>query len=108
DVEAFEWSLSEVVRRHEVLRSYYLKVDGRPVQRIAPAESFRLPVVDLQGLPQAEREQAVASLASRDARQPFDLEKAPLIRARLLKLAPDGSVLLLNFHHIAFDWWSYG
>ena len=108
DVEGFEWSLGEIVRRHEVLRSYYLRVDGRPVQRIAPAEMFRLPVVDLQGLPQAAREQAAASLASGDARQPFDLEKAPLIRARLLKLAPDEHVLLLNFHHIAFDWWSYG
>ncbi len=108
DVEGFEWSLGEIVRRHEVLRSYYLRVDGRPVQRIAPAEMFRLPVVDLQGLPQAAREQAAASLASGDARQPFDLEKAPLIRARLLKLSPDEHVLLLNFHHIAFDWWSYG
>ncbi len=108
DVGAFEWSMSEVVRRHEVLRSYYLKADGRPVQRIAPPVPLRLPVVDLQALPEAAREHALAGLTSRDAQQPFDLEKAPLIRARLLKLAPDEHVLLLNFHHIAFDWWSYG
>lgn len=103
DVGAFEWSMSEVVRRHEVLRSYYLKADGRPVQRIAPPVPLRLPVVDLQALPEAAREHALAGLTSRDAQQPFDLEKAPLIRARLLKLAPDEHVLLLNFHHIAFD-----
>ena len=108
DLAAFERSLSEIVRRHEVLRTYYLRVDGRPVQRIAPPELIRIPIVDLQGLPGAAREQEVARLASAEAAQPFDLGKAPLIRARLLKLGPDEHVLLLNFHHIAFDGWSYG
>ena len=108
DLGAFEWSLSEIVRRHEVLRTYYLRVDGRPVQKIAPPELFRIPIVDLQGLSEAAREQEVARLASAEAGQPFDLGKAPLIRARLLKLGQDEHVLLLNFHHIAFDGWSYG
>ena len=108
DLAAFEKSLSEIVRRHEVLRTYYLRVDGRPVQRIAPPEFIRVPVVDLQGLPELARAHEVARLASAEAAQPFNLEKAPLIRARLLKLGPDEHVLLLNFHHIAFDGWSYG
>ena len=112
DIAAFEHSLSEIVRRHEVLRTGYLRVDGRPVQRIAPAEPFRIHIVDLQsdlqGLPQAARDQKAASLASAFARQPFDLGKAPLLRAQMLKLAPDDHVLLLNVHHIAFDWWSMG
>ena len=108
DLGAFERSLSEIVRRHEVLRTYYLRVDGRPVQKIAPPELFRIPMVDLQGLPEAAREQEVARLASAEAGEAFDLGKAPLIRARLLKLGLDEHVLLLNFHHIAFDGWSYG
>ena len=108
DVTAFERSLSEIVRRHEVLRTYYLRVDGRPLQRIAPPELLRIPIVDLQGLPRAAREQEVARLAAAEAGLPFDLGKPPLIRARLLKLGPDEHVLLLNFHHIAFDGWSYG
>jgi surfactin family lipopeptide synthetase A len=108
EVGAFERSLSEIVRRHQVLRTYYLRVDGRPVQKIAPPESFRIPIVDLQGLSEAARKQEVTRLASAEAGQPFDLGKAPLIRARLLKLGWDEHVLLLNFHHIAFDGWSYG
>jgi amino acid adenylation domain-containing protein len=108
DLVAFERSLSEIVRRHEVLRTCYLKIDGHPVQKIVRPELFRIPVIDLQDLPEVDREPEVASLASADARQPFDLGKAPLVRAHLLKLAPDEHVLLLNFHHIAFDWWSYG
>lgn len=112
DIAALENSLSEIVRRHEVLRTAYLRVDGRPVQKIAPAELISILVVDLQSdlqdLAEAAREQKVTSLASAFARQPFDLGKAPLLRAQVLKLAPDEHVLLLNVHHIAFDWWSMG
>lgn len=108
DLAAFERSLSEIVRRHEVLRTCYLRIDGRPVQKIASPESFRIPVLDLQHLPEAAREQEVAKLAAAQATQPFDLGNAPLLRAQLLKLAPDEHVLLFNVHHIAFDWWSFG
>jgi amino acid adenylation domain-containing protein len=117
NLAAFERSLTEIVRRHEALRTYYLRIDGRPVQKIATPEPVRVPVVDLQtndlqtklqSLPEAAREQEVASLAEAFAREPFDLGKAPLLRARLLRVAPDEHVLLLNIHHIAFDWWSFG
>jgi amino acid adenylation domain-containing protein len=108
DVTAFERSLSEIVRRHEVLRTYYLRVDGRPVQKIAKPELLRIPIIDLQGLAEPAREQEVARLASVEAGQAFDLGRSPLIRARLLKLGPKEHVLLLSFHHIAFDGWSYG
>ncbi len=112
DVAAFERSLGEIVRRHEVLRTCYLSVDGRPVQKIVPPESFRMPVIDLQdslrGLPEAACEQEVASLASAFAKQPIELGNAPLLRANLLKLSGDEHVLLLNVHHIAYDWWSFG
>ncbi|MFZ0538832.1 MAG: amino acid adenylation domain-containing protein, partial [Candidatus Sulfotelmatobacter sp.] len=108
DVVAFERSLTEIVRRHEALRTSYLRVDGRPVQKINPPELFRIVVVDLQSLPKAAREREVTRLVSIDARQSYDLGNAPLLRARLLKLAYDEHVLLLNFHHIAFDWWSVG
>ena len=118
DAAALERSLGEIVRRHEVLRTVYLNLEGRPVLHIAPANSFQLSVVDLQGLsapaaqPGREKDDAlqqeVERLAQADATRPFDLGTAPLLRAQLLKLAPDEHVLLLNFHHIAFDWWSFG
>jgi amino acid adenylation domain-containing protein len=112
NLAAFERSLTEIVRRHEALRTYYLRMDGRPVQKIAAPEPIRVAVVDLQTklqrLTEAACEQQLANLALEYAREPFDLGKAPLLRARLLKIAPDKNVLLLNVHHIAFDWWSCG
>jgi len=108
NLAAFEQSLSEIVRRHEVLRTYYLSVNGRPVQKIAPTEPFKISVVDLQTLSETERQKEAERLAVVDEIQPFDLSRAPLMRATLLKLAPEEQVLLMNVHHIAFDRWSLG
>ena len=56
DLAAFERSLTEIVRRHEVLRSCLLMVDGQLVQKVAPAEAFQVAVIDLQELSEATRE----------------------------------------------------
>jgi amino acid adenylation domain-containing protein len=102
-----EKSLGEIVRRHEVLRAYFLNVEGNAVQRIASWEPFKIAVVNLQSLSEYARQQKAESLVSQCASQPFDLAKAPLIRATLLKLRPDEHSLLVDIHHIAFDGWSF-
>ncbi|MGZ3460459.1 MAG: condensation domain-containing protein, partial [Archangium sp.] len=108
DVAALERSLGELVRRHEALRTTFAQVDGQPVQRIAPEPSFALPVESLEVLPEGERERAARHRAEAEARRPFDLEKGPLVRARLLRLSEDDQVLLLVMHHIVCDGWSLG
>src|SRR2546422_7855713 len=86
DVPALERSLNEIIRRHEAWRTTFTVVDGRPVQVINPAPTMTLPVTDLRGLPEAEREREALRLATSDARQPFDLAQGPLLRARLVRL----------------------
>ena len=108
EVAALELSLNEIVRRHEVLRTSYLKVDGRPVQKIGVPEPLRIPVVDLQGLPEVAQEEETARVIALDAARPFDLGKPPLVRALLFRWELGKHVLMLNVHHIAFDWWSLG
>ena len=108
ELSALEQSLTEIVRRHEVLRACYLMVDGKPVQEVRPPEAFKVPVVDLRGLAVADKEEESARLAQMDARQPFDLSQAPLMRATLLRLASEEYLLLLSIHHIAIDGWSFG
>src|SRR5918997_6764313 len=56
DPTALKRSLDEIVRRHETLRTTFTAVDGSPVQVIAPASATTLPLIDLSGLPEAERE----------------------------------------------------
>ncbi|HVR95631.1 MAG TPA: amino acid adenylation domain-containing protein, partial [Thermoanaerobaculia bacterium] len=98
--------LSEVVRRHEALRTTFDEPDGQPVQIVAPPSPFRLPLVDLTVLSgdQAEAER----LASEEARRPFDLQRGPLLRGVLLWLGGEDHVLLLDMHHIVSDGWSLG
>ncbi len=100
--------LGEIVRRHEVLRTTFQEVDGRPVQVIAPVVRWSLPLVDLSALPAAVRMAQSQRLAQEEADRPFDLAAGPLLRATLLRLAPDEHALLLDMHHIVSDGWSMG
>jgi amino acid adenylation domain-containing protein len=108
DVAALERALGEIVRRHEALRTVFAEADGSPVQVIAPFDGFALPVEDLSGLGQADREAAVGRRASEETARPFDLAAGPLFRATLLRLGAEDHVLLLSMHHIVSDGWSMG
>jgi amino acid adenylation domain-containing protein len=108
DVAALERSLGEIVRRHEALRTVFAEVDGSPVQVVAPFGGFTLPVEDLSGLGEADREAAVRRRAGEEASRPFDLAEGPLFRAALLRLGAQEHVLLLSMHHIVSDAWSSG
>ncbi|HEY6186087.1 MAG TPA: amino acid adenylation domain-containing protein [Pyrinomonadaceae bacterium] len=107
-VEALEQSLAEIVRRHEVLRTSFVVIDGQPVQVIAPDARFTLPVVDLSDRMETEREAEKHRLMQEEARRAFDLRESPLLRARLLRLGSDDHVMLLVMHHIISDGWSVG
>ena len=106
DTAALERSLSELVRRHEVLRTTFPSESGQPLQVIAPAAPLALERVDLSALPAAEKETEAHRLLGEECRRPFSLARGPLLRALLLKLSDTEHVLLLNMHHIVSDGWS--
>jgi amino acid adenylation domain-containing protein len=108
DEAVLERSLGEIVRRHEVLRTVFAEADGAPVQVVVPFDGFALPVEDLSGLGEGEREAAVGLRAGEEALRPFDLSAGPLFRAVLLRLGAQDRVLLLSVHHIVSDGWSMG
>ncbi|HEV2734573.1 MAG TPA: amino acid adenylation domain-containing protein, partial [Longimicrobiaceae bacterium] len=108
DARTLERAMGEVVRRHEALRTVFDEVDGEPVQTVRPAGALPLPVCDLCRLPEAAREAESGRLVRDDARRPFELRRGPLLRAALLRLAPDRHVLVLTMHHIVADGWSTG
>ncbi|HEU0052123.1 MAG TPA: amino acid adenylation domain-containing protein, partial [Longimicrobium sp.] len=108
DTPALERALGEVVRRHEALRTTFGEVDGSPVQVIAPFSGFALPVEDLSGFGEADREAAARRRAGEEARRAFDLSAGPLFRATLLRLGAEDHALLLTMHHAVSDGWSMG
>ncbi|HET6763159.1 MAG TPA: condensation domain-containing protein, partial [Longimicrobiaceae bacterium] len=107
-VPALERALGEIVARHESLRTTFATVDGEPVQVIAPATPFRLPVADVASGSPEDGEREAARLAAAEGGRPFDLEHGPLFRASLIRVAPDDHVLTLTLHHAVTDGWSMG
>lgn len=106
DRGAFERSLQEIVRRHEVLRTRFLTVEDEPVQCVDSARALDVPFLDLRNQPEFERNAHVLRLAEEDARRPFDLGRESLMRAQLLRVSDEEHVLLLSMHHIVSDGWS--
>ncbi|GCF09959.1 non-ribosomal peptide synthetase [Dictyobacter arantiisoli] len=108
NVAALQWSLEEIVRRHETLRTTFDLYQEQPVQIISTAAIFPLPVVDLSSLDPRMRVSEIQQQALAEAQHPFDLLHGPLIRGTLLLLDANESILLLTYHHIVADGWSRG
>ena len=108
DTAVLRRSLADIVARHEALRTSFTATAGRPIQTIAPALTLPLPIADLSGYAEDEREARTRQLAEDEIRRPFDLTRAPLLRVRLLRLGREDHVLILTMHHIVSDEWSQG
>ncbi len=99
DPAALQWALSEVVARHEALRTGFAADDGRP--HLVPDLTIPLGIEDLRAHTHPfdaarQHQQAVAA-------QAFDLAQPPLLRTVLYRLAEEEHELLLSVHHIVFD-----
>ncbi|HEX6291276.1 MAG TPA: amino acid adenylation domain-containing protein, partial [Herpetosiphonaceae bacterium] len=106
DFAAMEHTINTIIRRHEALRTTFTIQNGEPVQIIAAPQPQPLPLIDLQGIPEAEREAEARRVAREEAHRLFDLERGPLFRVTLLRISPEDHVILLMLHHIISDGWS--
>ncbi|RKI58436.1 amino acid adenylation domain-containing protein, partial [Corallococcus sp. AB049A] len=103
DVDVLRRTFTELVRRHEPLRTTFEEHDGQPLQRIhAAPEEWPLLV---EPAPEGD---ALRQRMYEDATRPFNLGTGPLLRTRLLRLSDQEHVLLLCMHHIVSDGWSMG
>jgi amino acid adenylation domain-containing protein len=108
DRAALARSLGEILRRHEILRTVFPERDGAPVQLVLAISPVAVAEHSLEALPRAARESEARRLATEAAASAFDLERGPLVRFTLLRLAAHDHVLLMMMHHIVFDGWSEG
>jgi len=108
NVAALEQALSEIVRRHESLRTSFTTIDGEPVQIVGQAQPLKLRIVDLSHVPEDEREAKTHEHYQAEVWHPFDLSQGPLIRGLLIKLDAEDHLLALTLHHIVSDGWSIG
>jgi amino acid adenylation domain-containing protein len=107
DLSALQDSLTEMVRRHEVLRTTFPTVRGRPAQRIHRPYLVRLPVVSLEAVSEREREGELRRLIAEEIRKPFDITRLPLVRWSVVRLGVEDHVMLRVEHHLLGDGWSF-
>jgi thioesterase domain-containing protein len=101
-------ALTELVRRHESLRTTFEVVDGQLSQVIHSPFEVPLPVEDLRHMPKDARQRDADSIIRQQARIPMDMAKGPLFIARAVQLADDEHILLITIHHSVCDGWSNG
>ena len=106
DRGALVHGLDAIVQRHEILRTSFRRGENGPVQEPVAKTSLSIPVVDLGKLPAPERRAQLQRTLAEEANAVFDLASAPLLRARLIKLATTEHVLLLVLHPLVCDGWS--
>ncbi|HSV65997.1 MAG TPA: amino acid adenylation domain-containing protein [Mycobacteriales bacterium] len=105
---ALDHALTTLTARHESLRTTFHTQEGHGVQVIHPSRTIHVPLLDLTHLSETERETGLTRLLEEECDTPFDLGHGPLLRPRLVRLAPEEHVLTLNMHHIITDGWSTG
>ncbi|MET0396875.1 MAG: amino acid adenylation domain-containing protein [Longimicrobiaceae bacterium] len=108
DPRTLRRALTEIVRRHEALRTVFRDTGGDPEQVVLPPAPFPVPAVDLSGLAEPDREREAVRVAAREMLRPFDLERGPLLRVQVVRVDDAEWLLLGNIHHAVSDGWSTG
>lgn len=107
DVGALEAALTDLVGRHEALRTVFLvNANDEPRQRVLPPAPVPLPLEDLSA--EADPVASAQAWCRMEGARPFDLVRGPLLRASLLRLGMERHVLALTLHHIIADGTSLG
>jgi amino acid adenylation domain-containing protein len=106
DKQAVRWSIGEIVRRHEVLRTCFPMNEGVPMQKIADDSGLEIREQDLRERDEKEREEVARRIVQEESELPFDLAHGPLIRVKLLQLGEQDHLLLVVMHHVVCDEWS--
>lgn len=104
--EALSESLTQLVSRHEILRTRFNFGNGQGEQIVEAPRRVSLDMIDLTSLSSEVREQSAQERIQKDALRPFDLKSGPLFRVLVLRLSAQEHVLLLTMHHIITDEWS--
>jgi amino acid adenylation domain-containing protein len=106
DAATLRRSLTELIRRHQAWRTTFKVIHDQPVQIVQPPFEPDMVEIDLRELPENQRESEALRLGRERARQSYDMERGPLLRAMLIRLGEEDYRFYLFLHHIIFDGFS--
>ena len=109
DIDQLEQAFNLIIARHESLRTLFPSQDGQGQQVILDRLDFKLERMDLSHCrTREEGDRQAREICRSEAAMAFDLARGPLLRGRVMKLAEQEHLLMLNMHHIISDGWSLG
>ncbi|MEM6402439.1 MAG: condensation domain-containing protein, partial [Cyanobacteria bacterium P01_D01_bin.116] len=108
DILILECCFKEIINRHEVLRTAFHTIEGKPVAQLSSINDFKLSIIDLNNSTEIVQTQQIEKIAREEAQQPFLLDKPPLLRVKLIRLNSQNHIILITLHHIVADAWSMG
>lgn len=108
NTKALEWSLNQILRRHEVLRTSFATFEGQPLPFIHEELTVPLEIIDLRNYGKTEKELERQKIATQEAQHSFNIAELPLLRTTLIRLKDEEWIFFLTVHHIVFDGWSCG
>jgi amino acid adenylation domain-containing protein len=103
DADALRAGLAAFVERHEIWRTTFPSVEGRPLPVVGAQGRWTWSVADLSARPEAERPGEARRRAEYEAGRPFDLARGPLVRALLVRMGDQEHRLFLTLHRMIFD-----
>jgi len=103
---SIEEAFRQVIHRHEILRTRFIDMGGRPVQQVVESVDFRMSVIDLRNVPESQRDERVQSISRETAAVPFDLREPGLFRVTFLIVENNRGLILITAHQTCFDGWS--
>jgi amino acid adenylation domain-containing protein len=107
DLTVLRRAVTELVARHEILRTTFEEAGGEPRQVVHDPEPAGVAYVDLRETPAAERAAAAEAVVDRELRRPFDLARLPLARWTVVQLDDEEFEVVLVEHHLVHDGWSF-
>jgi amino acid adenylation domain-containing protein len=106
DLDVLARAFEALTERHDILRTTYKVIDGRPAQVVGPVQPVELNVVDLRERSADEREARAQQVLKEESRFRFDLVDGPVMRVTVIKLTHNEHILMVNMHHVATDGYS--
>lgn len=106
DLQAVKKTLGQLIERHEGLRTSFKHIEGKPVQVIEEIVDFEVPLRDISSMEEADKQRKLKEIYTAVSEYVFDLKKAPLLTAELVRLRDNEYELILCMHHIISDGWS--
>ena len=106
DIQTINKVFNRLIRRHESLRTVFLLIEEKIGQKVLAAGQveFHPEYEDLRAV--ENKDETVIKLLETGHDTPFDLQKGPLIRVKLIQTREKEYILFTAMHHIISDFLS--